>query len=241
MIWFAVLVGSTLAGIVQTVTGFGAVVTMMMIFPFLFTMIDAPMLALAINTLYVFVLCWKYREHLDWRIALPPTIIYSVVGFLVTGLVGSVDLKVLVIVFAIFLIILSLYLVFVSSRIKLQKPSPLIGVGISFLSGVTSGLFAIGGPPMAPYMLAATKDHKSYLACMQLMFSISSLMNLIGRMVNGIFNYSLWPYIAAGSVCILVGMKFGEAITDRLNPDLLRRIVHIGVGVSGLILLLQNI
>ena len=121
MIWFAVLVGSTLAGIVQTVTGFGAVVTMMMIFPFFFTMIDAPMLALAINTLYVFVLCWKYREHLDWRIALPPTIIYSVVGFLVTGLVGSVDLKVLVIVFAIFLIILSLYLVFVSSRIKLPS------------------------------------------------------------------------------------------------------------------------
>ncbi|MBQ0037122.1 MAG: sulfite exporter TauE/SafE family protein [Clostridiales bacterium] len=240
MVWVAMTLGTALSGTVQMVTGFGSVVLMMIMFPFFFNMIDAPMLALSINMLFTIIMCWRYRKDINWNVILWPTAVYSVVGFLVTGMVGDADLHVLVIVFAVFLMLLSLYFLLLSGKVK-AKPKTTVGIGCAVFAGVSAGLFAIGGPPMAPYVLAATDDHKSYVASMQFMFVITNVINLAGRMVNGIFNWTLWPYILVGSPCILVGMKLGEVVSARLKPEMIRTCVYAFVGISGLILLLQQI
>ena len=241
MIWVVITLGTALAGAIQTITGFGSVVLMMLMFPFFFDMIDAPALALSINVLYCFALCWKYRRDIDWKAALLPTFTYSAVSFLVTGLVGAADLHILVITFAGFLMLLSLYLLFVSEKLQLKKPGIRVGIACGVLAGTSAGLFAIGGPPMAPYMMAATKDHRSYVASMQFLFSVTNVVNVAGRMVNGIYNWSLWPYILVGSVFIVVGMYGGELVAKRLEVQKLRIIVYTFVGISGLILLLQQV
>ena len=241
MIWIVMTLGTAAAGAIQTITGFGSVVVMMLMFPFFFNMVDSPSLALAINILYCCVLCWKYRRSIDFKAALWPTVTYSAVGFIVTGLVKGMDLHWLIIIFAVFLMALSIYLLFVADKIKLYKPGVGVGIACSVLAGTSSGMFAIGGPPMAPYMMAATKDHMSYVASMQFLFVVTNFVNVGSRMVNGIFNWSMWPYIAVGSVCILIGMKVGEAVAGRLDPQKLRLVVYAFVGISGLILLLHNI
>ena len=240
MLWVVMTAGVMLAGLVQTVTGFGSVVLMMLLFPFFFDMIEAPALALSINVLYCFVLCWRCRKDINWKAALLPTLTYSLVSFVITGLVREADLHVLIQIFAGFLILLSLYLLFAVDRVQVKKPGIGVGVACGILAGTSAGLFAIGGPPMAPYMMASTKDHKAYVASMQLLFSITNVVNLAGRMVNGIYPWSLWPYTVVGSVCILVGMLVGEAVAKRLNAQRLRVIVYTFVGISGVILLLQN-
>ena len=241
MLWIVMTVGTAFAGLVQTVTGFGSVVLMMLMFPFFFNMIDAPALALSINMLYCFVLCWKFRKSIDFRAAVLPTLTYSAVCFVVTGLVKGADLHGLIIAFSCFLIALSLYLLFVSAKVKIKKPKPGIGVVIGVLAGVSAGMFAIGGPPMAPYMMAATEDHRSYVASMQFLFAITNIVNVSGRMINGIFDWTLWPYIAVGSVCIIIGMYLGELVAKRLDPQKLRAVVYSFVGISGGILLLQEL
>ena len=241
MIWIVMTLGTAAAGAVQTITGFGSVVLMMLMFPFFFNMLDAPSLALAINMLYCFVLCWKFRKSIDFKTALWPTLTYSAVCFAVTGLVKGADLHALVMIFSCFLMALSLYLLFVSARVKVKKPGVGVGVAFGVLAGVSAGAFAIGGPPMAPYMMAATRDHKSYVASMQFLFVITNVVNLSGRMLSGMFDWTLWPYIAVGSVCILIGMKVGEAAAERIDPQKLRLAVYAFVGISGLILLLQNV
>lgn len=238
--WIAVILGSAAAGALQTVTGFGSVMLMMMIFPFFFSILDAPALSLSINLLYCMILTIKYRRDIDWRVTIPPTIVYSVVSFIITGLVGSTDLGLLVIVFSVFLMILSVYFLLVASKVR-AKPHAIVGMACGAMSGVTAGLFALGGPPIAPYFIAATKSHKSYVASMQLLFMITNIVTLAGRMMNGIYNWSLWPFIAAGSVFILGGMLVGEKLADKINPDRTRAIVYGFVGISGLVLLLQQI
>lgn len=240
MVWLAVTLGSVLAGTLQTVTGFGSVVLMMIIFPFFFNMIDSPALALSINMLYCAILCIKYRRHIDWRVSIPPTVTYSIVTYIVTGLVGGADLSVLLVVFSVFLMLLSLYFLLFSHKVK-AAPKPIVGVGCGAFAGVAAGLFAIGGPPIAPYFIAAAKDHKSYVASMQLLFVVTNIINIAGRMINGIFNWSLWPYIAAGSVCILFGLKLGELVSGKIDPAKLRLVVYAFVGISGLVLLLQQL
>ena len=76
---------------------------------------------------------------------------------------------------------------------------------------------------------------------MQLMFVVTNIVNIAGRIINGIFNWSLWSYIAVGSGCILVGLKLGEFVAGKINPARLRLVVYAFVGVSGLILLLQQV
>lgn len=238
--WVVVILGSAMAGVLQTVTGFGSVVLMMMIFPFFFSIIDSPSLALSINMLYCLVLCIKYRRDIDWHVTTPPTVIYAVVSFAITAMVGNADLHVLIIIFAIFLMVLSVYFLLVANKVK-AAPKPVVGVGCGALAGVTAGLFALGGPAIAPYFIAATKDHRSYVASMQFMFTVTNIVNISGRMINGIFNWSLWPFIAVGSVFILGGMLLGEYVSEKINPARLRLIVYAFVGISGLVLLLQQL
>lgn len=239
MIWFIVALASAVAGIIQTVTGFGSVVFMMMIFPFFFDMIDAPALALIINQCFCMMLLWQYRRHIQWRIALPPTILYALISFAVAQFVDAVNLRALTIAFALFLMVLSVYFLAVARHLKV-KPHPIVGVGVGTLSGVTAGFFAIGGPPVALYMASATDDYESYQGCMQFLFTITGIMNIAGRLYGGVVHAEILPYALVGAVCILLGAVVGKRIVKRLNADSFRLVIYAFVGVSGLVLLLQQ-
>lgn len=239
MIWLIVALASAVAGVIQTVTGFGSVVFMMMIFPFFFDMIDAPALALIINQCFCIMLLWQYRHHVKWRIALPPTILYAAISFAVAQFVDAVNLRVLTIAFAIFLMVLSVYFLAVARHLKV-KPHPIVGVAVGTLSGVTAGFFAIGGPPVALYMVSATDDYESYQGCMQLLFTITGIMNIAGRLAGGVVHREILPYALVGTVCILLGAVVGKWIVKRLNADTFRLVIYAFVGISGIVLLLQQ-
>lgn len=240
MVWFMVAAASLVAGIIQSVTGFGSVVFLMMVLPFYFDMIDAPALAIVINQLFCMALCWKYRRHIKWRVALPPTIAFGLANLLTMPFVRGLDLSVLVLVFAVFLMLLALYFLVVARRIRVT-PKPASGVVCGVLCGISAGLFAIGGPPMAVYFVAATEDHLSYLACMQLLFTVTGVTGIVGRLCSGLLHASILPYAAAGAICILLGAVVGGKIASRLNAEIMRNVVYVFVGISGLILLLQQI
>ena len=127
MVWFVVAAASLVAGIIQAVTGFGSVVFLMMILPFYFDMIDAPALAIVVNQLFCMALCWKYRRHIQWRVALPPTIAFGLANLLIMPFVSRLVLRVLVLIFAGFLMLLALYFLVVARRIRIA-PKPAVGV-----------------------------------------------------------------------------------------------------------------
>ena len=91
------------------------------------------------------------------------------------ALCNGLDLHVLARVFAVFLMALAVYFLVVARRMCIRAPKPAAGVVCGALCGVSAGLFAIGGPPMAVYFVAAAEDHATYLACMQLLFTITGM------------------------------------------------------------------
>ena len=239
MAWLAVGVMSVIAGVVQTVTGFGSVVVLMMALPFFFDMIDAPALAIVINQVFCMVLYGKYWRHTRWGVALVPTVLYSAASLVTIRLATAVPTRALVIALGVFLMCLSVYFLAVAARIRL-KPHRWVGAACGALSGASAGLFAIGGPPMALYFINACDTHLEYLACMQFLFSVTGAVSLIGRIANGVLHPAILPYGALGTVGILAGIRLGEKINGKLDAARARTVVYAFVGVSGLILLLQN-
>ena len=128
MIWAVVAGASLIAGIIQTVTGFGSVVFLMMVLPFYFDMIDAPTLAIVTNQLFCMALCWKYRKYIRWRLALPPTLAFGAANLLTLPFVNGLDLHVLARVFAVFLMALAVYFLVVARRMCIRAPKPAAGV-----------------------------------------------------------------------------------------------------------------
>ena len=234
MTWLIVTLTAAAAGVVQTVTGFGSVVTMMLVFPFLFDMIDAPALAIVINQLFCIALFWRYRKHLRLSLALWPTVLYCAASLVMIHFVKDLPTESLVVALGALLVALSLYFLLVARRVKLS-PRPVVGAVCGGLAGTSAGLFAIGGPPMALYFINACA------ACMQFLFTVSGAVSLIGRIAGGILRPALLPYGAAGSAGILAGMVVGQRISRRLNADKARTVVYAFVGLSGAILLLQHL
>ena len=73
------------------------------------------------------------------------------------------------------------------------------------------------------------------------MFVITTIAGLLSRAASGLYQLSFLPYAALGTAGMLVGMKLGKMVMDRLNADLMRRLAYLFVGISGLIFLLQSL
>ena len=240
MVWIAVGLISVLGGLIQTVTGFGAVVTLMLVLPYFFPIVDASTLALTINMALCVALCWQYRAHLDLRAALAPTAVFSLVHLLVLQVVDQVDTGRLEVVFAVFLIVLSLYYLLAAKKVQVA-PKSIIGIVCGAFSGTTSAFFAIGGPPMAIYFLAKAKSYFSYVACMQFLFVVTTGVSLVGRAVGGLYQRSFLHFAVLGTVGMLLGMQIGKRICDRLNAERMRQIAYLFVGISGVMFLVQSL
>lgn len=240
MAWFVVALSATVAGAVQRITGFGAVVVLMSVLPYYFGIVDAPTLALSINILYTVALLWKFRKYVDLKLAALPTAIYSVLAAVMVRLIGDIEVRALAIALAVLLMALSVYFLAFAKRIKVRG-SMMLGVACSSVAGVTGGLFGVGGPPMVLYFLAAAKDHDTYMGCLQFLFVVTGIVSLGSRVCSGMFRAELVPYVAVGIVGTMAGMWLGERICRRLNADAMRVATYIFVGVSGLILLLQQL
>lgn len=240
MIWAVIAAVSALAGVTQVVTGFGAVVVLMSVLPFFFGIVDAPTVALGINMIYICTLLWKFRKHVDLKVALLPTLIYCAVAVAALRLTDGVDVRALAIAFAVLLMVLSVYFLAFSQKIRVRAGMPL-AVLCGTVAGVTGGLFGVGGPPMVLYFLATTKNRETYMGSLQFLFVVTTAVTLSARFSGGMFRAELLPYIAVGTVGIMLGMWLGERICRKLNAEIMRLSAYIFVGISGLALLLQQL
>ena len=99
MVYLAVALSAALGGFVQSITGFGAAVVMMTILPYFFTMAVAPSVSTSICLGLTVTLAWKLRKSIDLKLTLPPTLLYAAASVTAIRFIGSMDLRVMTMVF----------------------------------------------------------------------------------------------------------------------------------------------
>lgn len=234
ILWLAIGGSAVLAGLIQSMTGFGAAVTMMLVVPRFFSMLQAPALTTAICMGLSAMLVWRFRTLVDLKFTLPLIVVYSLASMGTIQLAVGLDLKVLSVAFGVFLVGLSIYNLALAKSVALPA-TPAVGMTCALAAGVASGLFGTGGPIMAAYFLGAMKEKESYVANLQFVFMVTNFINWIVRVQKGIYTWNLLPLTVLGFVGINVGKVLGLKILDRIDLPLMQKIVYLFIGLSGVL------
>ena len=234
LLYLVMIFSSILAGCTQAVTGFGGGIVLMQFLPYFVPMNVAPAIGEGTTTPLPWAIAMNYRKHIRWRLVFLPICCYLLWSTLAIWISTRVDLGRLKLVFGILMIVLSIYFMFVSKKVKVSG-NLLTAIVCSSASGLLSGLFGMGGPTMAIYYLAVTKSKEEYLGTMNMVFAFAMIYQLVARIVAGILTLDLLPVLAVGIVGILVGQFIGKKIVDRIDGEKLKKIVYVFLAISGVI------
>lgn len=225
-------------GFVQTVTGFGSGIVMMIFFPSLMPVLSAASASSAISLALNGGSTLVFRKHIRWRMILLPAVVYCLSAGITLRLAGDIDASLVLKIFGGFLVALSLYFLLFSDKLKV-KATPAAACVCAMLSGVSSALFGIGGPPMVVYYLAALREKEEYLGTLQAYFFLTGIYTLVLRIIMGYYTLDLLPVTLLGIAAILLGMAIGKRVVDRIRVDTMRKLVYLLLGVTGIINLLS--
>ena len=231
-----VLVGSFL----QANIGFGFPILAMVFFPSLFPFSTAVTLNQVIAIASTAFISISYRKHIQWRILIPLLCSSLIVAQVVILFSLSIDASHLTIVLGFFLVLLALYFAYFSERIHITA-TPRNGLLMGLVAGLGNGFFGIGGPPVALYLFAAISDKKAYLATIQAYFFFCNVHSILVRSLYGSLLVTHIPLILVGWAAIGLGTFTGLKLFNRVSNHLLKRIVYLFVGLSGLWIALQQL
>ena len=227
------LIVIAVAACLQASLGFGFALTTMALLPFLFEYSRALAMTQIIGIVSSIYLAVRYRRFIRFDVLLPFLIPTLIVQMFTTIYSVKAPGQSLFILLGVVLIGFSLWFLAFSEKIRF-KPTRKVGVTAGLVCGVTSGLFSIGGPPAALYLLPALNDKNQYQATMQAFFVIISVESLTIRILMGSLSVSDIPFIAAGWGAMLAGTLVGIVLFDRIRTPILKKAVYVLVGLNGL-------
>ncbi|WP_313562696.1 sulfite exporter TauE/SafE family protein [Ruminiclostridium cellobioparum] len=139
------------------------------------------------------------------------------------------------------LIIILLSIMFLKSPAqKLSiRDSKINGITFGAVSGLLSGMFNIGGPPLVIYYLNTVKEKMEYKAALEFSFMIAGGVTVILHKAYGNIEPGVMKYTAVCIAAIISGTVLGMKVFIRLPQDVLKKSVYILMAVLGTILLIR--
>lgn len=229
---------SLIGAVIQAVCGFGYGPVNMSLLPYLFPYAQAVALSgLCGSTTAVFVAASSFR-YIRWKTVLPCALTALVFAALSVQLSAGAADGFMVRSLGAALVALGVYSIFFSGRLRI-RPTPRNGTIAGALAGALSGLFSVGGPPMALYLLAATDSNDEYRASLNAHFCFTACITTFMRWRNGAFTAATIRAYGLVLVSLLLGAWIGGKIFRRLNPKRLRLLVYGYLIASGLLMLFK--
>ncbi len=239
--YFYVFAASIGGSVVQTTTGFGYGIFVMLFFPLFLPLLQSSALSTIISMCLSASLAWKYRRHADFRSMWLPLFIYLVVSNVAVWVSTRVDMGGLKAYFGLFLIVVAAYFMFFSRFIHVKANYKTAAV-CTTISGAASGFFGIGGPPMVLYFLALSGEDKlKYLATIQAFFFLTGINNVVSRAANGIITPALLPLVIPGVLGQIIGQWIGLKIVGRIDIANLKKLIYAFLAVAGVLTFVTNI
>jgi uncharacterized membrane protein YfcA len=111
-------------------------------------------------------------------------------------------------------------------------------VAAGFSSGILSGAFNTGGPPVIVFANARGWTAERFRGNLQTYFVLTSFFLVISHALTGHFTPVVWRTALISLPALLVGQLLGVRLCRYLNPDAFRRLVLVFLLLLGAQLLI---
>ncbi len=229
-----------LAGFINSLTGFGSAIMIMLFLPGSFGITSAASLTSSVCIGLNLVTFWQYRKSINWRISLICSFFYAIVSVTAINMAADLDLSLLSALFGGFLVLLSVYFLFFAGKFTIKATVPaLILTGL--FSGIGGGLFSIGGPLLAVVCLNATQSREEYVGTIQSIFFLTAIPGMTTRILKGLYTADMIPLTLIGFAVALIGKYAGKLTAQRMNGELLKKLIYVYIGFAGIVNIIKNI
>ena len=240
------------ASFIQRTTGFGFGIFIMTMLPFLLPSYgEATTLSglLAITTSAAIV--WRLRSYVTWQRLWPILLTFIIVSTIAIFALTRIEDHILRRILGIALILISIYFMLFSQRIKLPTTKLFsqriklpttkeVQVGAGALSGLMGGFFGMQGPPAVLYFIQSEPTKEHYMAMAQTYFLIGNVMMTGVRAYNGFFTTTVAVDYLYGLGGVIIGTILGAYVFKHIPNRIFRYIVYAYICISGVIILMTN-
>ena len=238
--YLVVVIVCFLGAILQAAIGFGFPIIGMIFMSMVFPLPAATTIVQTSGIVGVGYLFFKYFRHVRWKTLLPFLLCAVAFGSVLTWYSYKVSVSNLKLYMGVLLILIAVFMLFFSDKVKL-KATPAVGCAMGLVSGAMNGFFAIGGPPVALYLLPAIEEKLAYIATANAYFFLFKIVNLPIRFTNGSVGTEHIGYILVSIVAMTIGTFTGEQLVMlKMDKKLLSKLVYGFVIISGLIIIIQE-
>lgn len=186
------------------------------------------------------VTVFNLRKSLNWRYIWPLLIVFMPSSALFSFVMFGTDASWLKIILGIALILLSIYFTFFKKDGIKINPNWFNTIGLGSLSGLMGGLFSMQGPPVVYYYLSTQETKDQYMAQTQCFFLLGNLWMTMLRAGEGIITTEVGKsYLIAITGC-LSGMWIGARVYNKMNKDLLLKVIYIFLAYSGVSMIISH-
>jgi uncharacterized membrane protein YfcA len=187
--------------------------------------------------IYVLIKSWK---NISWR-----GIVTIVCGVAVGTVLGTMALRYgepdfILTILALFLIISGVIFLVMESHIVIHWPSwcaPLIGI----LSGLLSGMFGTGGPPLIFYYQLSGMKKQAFRGHLMTIFLLMALVRYTTYSFSGLITTTRFISAIYVFPAILLGIWLGNSIHIQISEKGFRKMISIALIIIGMILLLKQV
>ena len=226
-------------GLVMGVTGFGAGMVIMMVLPVFYSLTESAALTVIVSTVLNAQMAIRYWKHIHFKSLVAPTIAYMILCALLIRFSTEVDQSLIQKGFGVFLICLCIYYLFLQKDDHPHKKSLSLSILCIAFSAVFDSFFSIGGPLLVIYFMARTDSTKAYMGTIQAFFFINYAYSSVVRIINGILLPSHLAVTLVCSVAVLLGGVIAQKLVNRLDDQMVRKLIYIMIGVSGVLNLIK--
>lgn len=104
---------------------------------------------------------------------------------------------------------------------------------VGLVAGAIGGLTGTWGPPTVLYLIALETPKAKQLLVQGVVYGMGSVSLLAGHVQSGVLNLTTLPFSAALVVPAFLGMQLGFRLSDRLNPEVFRKVTLVVLIVAG--------
>jgi uncharacterized membrane protein YfcA len=227
----------TAAEMVYVLLGFGAgliaVGTMALLLP---ELKDAVVLLLLVNLpaeLWVVRSSWR---QISWRGVLVIFVGVALGIPLGTWWLQLADARLLLVVLGVFLVAVGGIFLF-SRRPRERRLEAWTTAPVGLLSGILTGLFGTGGPPLILYYQLTGADKASFRGNLMAIFLLMTTVRVPSYAIFGLITAPrLWSALAV-LPAVIIGALIGNSIHLRIDESTFRRLVSAALLLIGLLLL----